>query len=99
MKKIELAEGFKEFEIGGTIFKIDLSNEACIKRGEAFGEIYDDIIYAENTEDLLLLYEKGFTALFGKDGFRHIFSLCEKNLYIMADLMFKLSMELKEVSV
>ncbi len=91
MEKLELMKPVKEFEIEDKIFTVDLSDEAVRNRGEAFGEIYDDILWAENMEDMLLLYEKAVTALFGKEGFNDLYSLCKKNLYVLSDIILKIS--------
>lgn len=99
MEKLELITPFKEFEIEDEIFTVDLSDDAVKLRGEAFGEIYDDILWAENIEDILLLYEKAVTALFGKDGFNDLYSLCKKNLYVLSDIVLKISKILNQEEI
>lgn len=99
MEKLELIRPFKEFEIEDEIFTVDLSDDAVKLRGEAFGEIYDDILWAENMEDILLLYEKAVTALFGKDGFNDLYSLCKKNLYVLSDIVLKISKSLNQEEI
>ena len=100
MKKIELMKPVKEFEIGGEVFTVDTSSEAVNAWSKVWGEVSAEInaILAdpeqEMTEEMLLtFYEEGLDATFGKGSYEKLYALCGKSLYVMDDLIKKLTVE------
>ena len=87
IKNINIKNDYEEFNIDGHIFKMDMSMDAIKNRSDDFGNIYDDILYCEDLEDLIILYEKAFDSLFGNGSFNAIKNITGNSIYIMADIL------------
>ena len=91
---------FKEFEVGGEKFLLNMSQEACDVRDIAWlgivGKMNKMSREKENgltMEDILGLYKMGIDATFGPGAFERFFTLCQRDTAIFMDLIEKLKKE------
>ena len=100
MNNSDLPYPFKEFEIGGESFILNVSPEACDTRDIIWIGIIGRIRAISHEkkgeisiEDILTLYKKGLDATFGQGAFDRFFNLCEHDITKFTDLIHKLKVE------
>lgn len=92
MKKIELLKPYAELEIGGEIFRANLTTGAYYSLANYEAQLKN----ANKIEDILEIYELFIDELFGGGTFYKLNRICDDNVYVMINLMFKIKDSIDE---